>query len=206
MFWKKKDKAEKSSSPKDIPEFVQKYLFTENKIYADILPFLKVVTKERSNEDRVVDLRIFDPSDAEAHKLNVTNYDFLGSNPNLVIAEGWMDQSNKKADITMKVKYEKPKFFTEAEILQQIESLQAPGSCIFFLMAAGSGVGGPLGRGGAVIRLNDHKDEKKKHKYLVSCVNIIDGTPYGKEMPIYESDKAKELAKWVKDGHKPRFF
>jgi hypothetical protein len=205
MFWKKKDKAEKSSAPRDIPEFVQKYLTSENKISANILPFLKAVMKERSNEDKVTDIRIFDPSDAEARKINVTNYDVLTSNPNMIIGEGWMDQANKKADIALKTKYEMPQLFTQDEILRQIESLQTPGSSVFFFMAAGTGAGGPLGRGAAVVRLNDNKDEKKKHKYLISGVSIFDGKPQGEESPIFGSNKSKEIAKWVAEGHRTRF-
>jgi len=161
--------------------------------------------KERGNDSKVMDIRIFDPADAEARKTNVNSFDVLTSNPNMIIGEGWIDQANKKTDISVKVKYEKARLSSEAEILQQIESLTKPGSSVFFFMAAGSGSGGPLGRGAAIIRINDNKDPKSRKKYLISNVNIVDGKPFGEETPIFESDKIKEVTKWVVDGHKPRF-
>ena len=205
MFWKKKDNTEKLAAPRDIPEFTQKYLVSENKIDANTLRFLKAVLKARANEDKVMDIRIFDPSDAEARDIKVANYDVLTQNPNMIIGEGWIDQANKKVDIAIKNKYEMPKLHTEAEILQQIESLQTPGSSVFFFMAAGTGAGGPLGRGASVIKLNDNKDEKKKQKYLIYGVSIVDGKPRDEGSFTYGSNKAKEVAKWVVDGHRARF-
>jgi hypothetical protein len=205
MFWNKKNKPDKSLAPRGIPEFVLNYLASENKISASISPFLKAVMKVRVNEGKVEDVRIFDPADAEARKIVVRDYDTLTQNPALIIGEGWIDPATKKVDIAMKIKYEMPKLFTEAEILQQIESLQTPGSSVFFFMAAGAGCGGPLARGGALVRLNDNKDEKKKHKYLAYGVNIIDGKPAGEENFIFETNKSKEVAKWFAQGQRARF-
>jgi hypothetical protein len=205
MFWNKKDKPDKSLAPRVIPEFVVKYLASENKISAVVLPFLKAVIKPRDKEGKVEDIRIFDPGDADAQKIVVRDYDTLTQNPTLIIGDGWIDQTTKKAEIDMKIKCEMPKLFTEAEILQQIESLQTPGSSVFYFQAAGTGSGGPLGRGAALVRLNENKDEKQKNKYLIYGASIIDGKPAGEENFIFGTNKSKDVAKWMIQGHRARF-
>jgi hypothetical protein len=208
MFLKRaidNNKAKKLASPREIPEWMIKYLAEGNKINADIVPFLKIVVKAQDKEPNKVDVRIFDPNDAEARGMVIRDYSTLTDNPAMIIGEGWMDEKAKKVEIAVSSHFENPRIYSEAEILSQIESLQTPGSSVFFFMAAGPSAGGPLGRGATVIQLNDNKDPKKKKKYLVSTVNIIDGKPFGDIKPFYDSDKAKEVAKWVSEGHKKRF-
>jgi hypothetical protein len=208
MFLKRaidNNKAKKLAAPREIPEWVIKYLLEGNKINADIAPFFRAVVRAQDNSPSAVDVRIFDPNDAEARGVAVKDYNTLTDNPGMIIGEGWMDEKAKKVEIAISSRFENPRLFTEAEILSQIESLQTPGSRVFFFMAAGPSAGGPLGRGATVIQLNDNKDPKRKKKYLISTVNIIDGKPSGDIKPFYDSDKAKEVAKWVSEGHKKRF-
>ncbi len=208
MFFKRsndKNKTEKLPAPKNIPDIVTKYLVAEKKISADILPFLKLVSKARSNEDKAVDIRIFDPSDAEARQVIVKNFNDLNEKPAMIIGEGWMDETTKKVEVAVNAKIETPRLFSMDEILRQIESLQTPGSSVFFFLAAGPGAGGPLGRGAAIVRLNGASENKKTKKYSISTTNIINSLPVKEESQLFDTDKAKDAAKWVADGHKPRF-
>ena len=201
-----KNKTEKLAAPKSIPDIVTKYLVAENKISADILPFLKLVSKARGNDDKAVDIRIFDPSDAEARGVSVKNYNDLTENPSMIIGEGWMNETTKKVEISVNAKFEKPRLFSMDEILRQIESLQTPGSSVFFFLAAGPGAGGPLGRGAAIVRFNGNVEKNSKtKKYSISTTKVIDNLPVKEESFLFSTDKSKDAAKWVADGHKPRF-
>ena len=157
MFWKRggtEQKEAKLSAPKDINETVKKYIASVQMIDSGMLPFLKQVVKISEKGDKVSDIYIFDPLDAEARGIKVQNYDTVKANPDLIIAEGWFNEAEKKSELTPKKSIPKIKFFTDDEILQQIEGLKEPDSSVFFYVNAGTGVGGPLGRGAAVIRLN----------------------------------------------------
>ncbi len=200
-----KNTAEKLPSPKNLPDIVSKYLAAGNKVNTDCLSFLKLVSKPRGNEAKAVDIRIFDPSDAEARGVSIKNYNDLTENPAMIVGEGWMDETAKKVEITVNGKFEKPKIYSLDEISRQIESLQNPGSSVFFFLAAGPGAGGPLGRGAAIVRLNGASENKKAKKYSILTTNVIDNLPVKGESHLFDTDKAKDAAKWVADGHKPRF-
>ncbi len=207
MWFKgKNEKSDKMPAPKNIPEFGNKYLIAEKKFNADILPFLKVVSKPRANDDKAVDIRIFDPSDAEARGVSVKNFNDLTANPAMIIGEGWMDETAKKIEVAVNAKFETPKLYSQDEILRQIESLKTPASSVFFFLAAGPGAGGPLGRGAAIVKFNGEQEKQSKtKKYSISTSNVIDKVPVKEESFLFTTDKAKDAAKWVADGHKSRF-
>ncbi len=208
MFWKRSDKDQKNvklSGPRDLPEPVKKYLAADPNIDPGIIPFLKVAMKNGEKGDRVFDVRVFDPADAEAKGVKIQDYSTFNANPDLIIGEGYFDEAAKKADLTLKKSVQKIKFFTYEEILNQIKSLKDPGSYVFFYTNAGAGVGGPLGRGAALIRLNTAVEGKKVKKYSVYGVSIINMQPVQNENKIFDSDKPEEIAKWVASAHKPRF-
>jgi len=209
VFWKRSNKEEskgaKLPGPRDVPEIAKKYIASNQMIDPGILPFLKAVTKPSAQEEKMTDIAIFDPSDAEARGVKVQNYDSLQSNPEMIIAEGHYSEIDKKVELTAKKAIPKVRLFTEAEILEQVEALKEPGSSVFFFMNAGTGVGGPLGRGAAVIRLNAPVAGKKVPKYAVYGASVVDMAPTKTETKIWDSDKAKDVAKWVANAQKPRF-
>jgi hypothetical protein len=151
------------------------------------------------------DVFIYDPSDASARGITVHNYDTLKENPDLIIAEGWLDEVAKKTELLLIKAIPKIKFLTYDEILKQIEGLTEPGSSVFFYTNAGNGLGGPLGRGATLIRLNVPVEGKKTKKYGAYNVNVIDMQPGKNENKIYDTNRADELAKWTFATHKPRF-
>jgi hypothetical protein len=208
MFWKRNNeqKGTKLAGPMDIPEFVSKHLANSQIIDAETVPFLKAVIKGSEKGEKPKDILIFDPSDAEARGIKVQNFDSLKQNLDLIIAEGWFDEASKKVEVTSKKSIVKIKYFTYEEILQQIEALKDSNSNLFFYTNAGSGVGGPLGRGAAVIKLNHEDNGKKVKKYGIYSASVVDMTPAKSESKIFDSDKANEIAKWVAQSHKPRFF
>jgi hypothetical protein len=207
MFWKRNKDAlgAKQSGPRDIPESVKKSLISNKIVDEETLPFLKAVIKNKENTDKAYDIRIFDPSDAEAREVKVQNYDTLNANPALTIAEGWYDDSQKKVELNALRVIPKMKYFTYDEILKQIEGLKDPGSSVFIYTNAGTGVGGPLGRGAALIKVNAPDPKKKPKKYGIFGVCIVDGKPTQREDKIFDSDKPAEIAKWVSESHKARF-
>ncbi len=206
MFWKKdKDATAKLSGPRDIPEVVKKYIASTNNIESDTLPFLKAVTKKSDKGDRAFDIRVFDPADAEAWGIKITDYNSLTSNPDLIIAEGWYDEATKKTEINILRQIPKPSFLKAEQIEPQIAALKDPGSSVFYYMAAGPGTGGPLGRGASVVTLNP-PGEKKQKKYTIYGTNVIKGQPDEKKLlKIWDSDKPKDIAKWLAEAQKPRF-
>jgi len=104
-----------------------------------------------------------------------------------------------------KVSYDVP-LFTETEILQKIEALSEPGSTVFFYQARGPAAGGPLGRGAAVVELNPNYPGRKAKKYIVCTANVVGMEPVDKRQKLLESDKPKEIAKWIKEAHHKRSF
>jgi hypothetical protein len=208
MFWKRGDKGQKGSKlqgPADIPDTVKKYLASNPLFDAGIVPFLKATVKSSDKGERVSDIIIYDPADAEARDIKVLNYDTFKPNPELIMAEGSFDEATKKVELTARHAVSKIQFLTYQEILQQVQGLKEPGSSVFFFVNAGTGTGGPLGRGAAVIRVNPPGESKKTKKYAVFGANVVDMHPTTKENLIFDSDKPDQIAKWVSDSHKPRF-
>ena len=93
-----------------------------------------------------------------------------------------------------------------AEILQRIEALSEPGSQVFFYQARGPAVGGPLGRGAAVVELNPDYLTKKGKKYIIYTANVVGMEPVSKRQKLYDSNKPKDIAKWVKTAHHKRAY
>jgi hypothetical protein len=205
MFWKRKD-SEGQSGPKDIPDIIKKSPEFINNINTDTAPFLKILTKNSDNGEKTYDFRIYDPSDAEARVLTLKNYSSLEGHDDVIIADGLYSDQTKKVDINIRKVIPKPKLFTQEEILAQIEGMKEPGGSIFFFMASGPGAGGPLGRGASIVKLNNPNSEKKTKKYSVYGSPVIGDKPVeAKMLIIFSMDKAKDIAKWISEGHKTRF-
>jgi len=207
MFWKKNNdsgKTQKLSGPRDIPESVRKFLVSTGKIDPDIIQFLKAVVRGSEKGDKALDIRIFDPADAEAREVKVKDYNTLAQYVEMIIAEGWYNDSAKQVELEIKKSIPRYKYLTYDEVLAQIEGLKEPGSSTFFFMAAGTGSGGPLGRGVAIVRYNN-SSEKRQKKYSVFGASAINMQPSQNQLKIFDSDKSIEVAKWIAESQKPRF-
>jgi hypothetical protein len=212
MFWNKKSgnegsKKVKLSGPQSVPVFVQKHLIAEKKMDSDLVQLLKAVVAKKSNGGRAFNIRIFDGSDASARKAAVKDYGSLDEHPELIIYEGEYDEGAKQINLEekKKVQWDIP-ILTEAEIQQKIEGLTEPGSSVFFYMARGPASGGPLGMGATLIELNPGYPGKKQKKYVVYPTDVIDMEPAGKGAKLFDSDKPREIARWIKDGHHKRAY
>jgi hypothetical protein len=208
MFWGKKSAKEegKLSGPKEIPGPVQNYLVAERKIDPDLVKLLKAVER-KSTTGAGFNIRVFDDSEAIAKKVQVKDYTSLDECPDLIIYEGWFDEGAKqvKLEEKKKVNWDTP-IFTQAEIQQKIEALKEPGNTVFFYTARGGKHGGPLGMGAAVIELNPNYPGKKQKKYIVYTADVIDMQPVGKGQKLFDSDKPKNIARWIKDAHHKRMY
>lgn len=211
MFNKNKDdkdvKAEKLSGPKQLTAILEKQLTTEYKIDADLVKVLMVLVRKRENTEKAFYCRIYDPSEAEGKGLKIKDYTSLDTYPDLIFYEGWFDESAKQVELKEKRKLvtDVP-LFTVDEIQQKIEALNEPGSTVFFYQARGPAYGGPLGRGAAVIEINPKYGDKKVKKYIISTANVVGTEPTGTKQKLMDSDKPKEIAKWVKDAHHKRMY
>ena len=211
MFWRKKsakeeEKGGKLSGPKAIPGPVQNYLVAERKMDPDLVKLLKAVER-KSTTGATFNIRVFDDSEAIARNVQVKDYTSLDECPDLIIYEGWFDEKAKqvKLEEKKKVSWDTP-IFTQAEIEQKIEEIKELGDMVFFYMARGSVHGGPLGMGAAVIELNPNYPGKKQKRYIIYVTDVIDMQPVGKGQKLFDSDKPKDIARWVKDGHHKRMY
>lgn len=212
MFWNKKSvngesKKEKLPRSQAIPDPVQKCLVAEWKMDPDLVKLLKAVVLRNSNERKAFNIRIFDGSDALAKKVQVKDYTSLDEHPDLIIYEGQFDEGSKQVKLEEKKKVNwDTTIFTEAEIQQKIEALSEPGSTVFFYMARGSAIGGPFGMGASVVEFNPNYPGKKQKKYIVYPTDVIDMQPVGTGQKLFDSDKPKHIARWVKDAHHKRMY
>jgi hypothetical protein len=212
MFWGKKSvnkesKKEKLPGPQAIPGLVQKHLVAESKMDPDLVKLLRAVMLKNSNEEKAFHIRIFDGSEALAKKVQVKNYTSLDEYPDLIIYEGQLNERLKQVKLEEKNKVNwDTTIFTEAEIQQKIEALREPGSTVFFYMARGSAIGGPLGMGSSVVELNPNYPGKKQKKYNVYPTDVIGMQPVGKGQKLFDSDKTKNIAHWIKEGHHKREY
>ena len=208
MFWGKKSTKEegKLSGPKEIPGPVQNYLVAERKMDPNLVKLLRAV-EQKGTTGATFNIRVFDESEAIAKKVQVKDYTSLDECPDLIIYEGWFDEGAKqvKLEEKKKVNWDTP-IFTQAEIQQKIEALKEPGNTVFFYLGRGGKRGGPLGMGAAVIELNPNYPGKKQKKYIVYFADVIDMQPVGKGDKIFNSDKPKDIARWVKDAHHKRMY
>ena len=212
MLWGKKSekeegKREKLSGPKEIPGLVQNYLVAERKMDPDLVKLLKAVVRKSATGEKAVNIRVFDESEALAKKVQVKDYTSLDEHPDLIIYEGWFDEGSKQVKLEEKKRVRSDTtIFTEAEIQQKIEALREPGDMVSFYMARGSAHGGPLGMGAAVIELNPNYPGKKQKKFNVYNADVVDMQPLGKGQKLFDTDKPKNIARWVKDGHLKRMY
>jgi hypothetical protein len=208
MFGLKKSAKEegKLSGPKAIPGSVLNYLVAERKMDPDLVKLLKAVER-KSTTEAAFNIRVFDDSEAIARQVQVKDYTSLDECPDLIIYEGWYDERAKqvKLEEKKKVNWDTP-IFTPAEIQQKIEAISEPGDMVFFYTGRGGRHGGPLGMGAAVIELNPNYPGKKQKKYIVYMADVIDMQPVGKGDKLFDSDKPKDIARWVKDGHHKRIY
>jgi hypothetical protein len=203
MFGKQRSGKEKLSRPTAIPALVRKHLTAEKKMDPDLVQLLVAVVREG---EKGRDIRIFDMSEAQAKKVVVKDYTSLDEHTDLIIYEGSFADESKLVELNEKKIIPDTPIFTEAEILQKIEGLSEPGSTIFFYTARGPKYGGPLGMGAAVIELNASYPEKGQKKYIIYTADVVDNNPLGKGEKLFDSDKAKEVASWVKQAHQKRLY
>lgn len=197
-------KAEKLPGPRDIPEPVARYLIVNQKKSPDWVWRLKAVVRKRPSGKNAFDVLVFDDAEAIAQKVKVRDYTSLDNQPDLILYKGWFDKDSKQVELEEKVGLTVGKevtIFTEAEIQQKIEGLSEPGSTVFFYLVGSQVTGGPLGRGAAIVELNPKYPGEKQKKYIMSAANVIGTEPVDKGKKWYESDKPKEMAKFIKERH-----
>jgi hypothetical protein len=200
-------KTEKLPGPRGIPDFVGKYLTAEMKMDPSLVPIYKIVVRKRPQTERTFDCRVFDMAEVEASNTLIKDYTSLDTHQELIIYEGWFDEASKRVELeTKREAAQVVPILTEAEILQKIEALSEPGNTILFFQARGPATGGPLGRGAAVVELNPNYPGKKGKKYIIYTANVVGTKPVAKREKLFDSDKPKEIAKWVKEGHHKRMY
>jgi len=208
MFWGKKSAKEevKLSGPKEIPGLVQNYLVAERKMDPDLVKLLRAVQR-KSTTGATFEIRVFDESEMKAKKVQVKDYSSLDESPDLIIYEGFFDEGTKqvKLEEKKKVNWNTP-ILSQAEIQQKIEALKEPGNTVFFYAARGTNHGGPLGMGAAVIELNPNYPGKKQKKYIIYVADVIDMEPVSKGSRAFDSDKPKDVVRWVKNLHDKRAY
>jgi len=167
----------------------------------------KAVIRKSETGEAPLNIRVFDNSEAIAKKVQVKDYASLDEHPDLTLYEGWFDERSKQVKLEEKKQVNwDTTIFTQAEIQQKIEALREPGDLVFFYMARGTVYGGPLGMGAAVVELNPNHPDKKQKKYIIYGADVIDMKPVGKGQMLFSSDKPKDVARWVKDGHDKRMY
>ena len=201
-----KAKTEKLPGPRGIPDFVGKYLTASLKTDPDLVPIYQIVVRKRPQSDRAFNCRVFDMAEAEASNVLIKDYTSLDTHQELVLYEGWFDEASKHVELEAKrATAQAVTIFTKEEILRKIEALQEPGSSVFFYQARGSAAGGPLGRGAAIVELNPNPGKKGK-KYIIYTANVVGMEPSAKREKLWDSDKPKDIAAWVKDAHHKRMY
>lgn len=215
MLWKKKavlekptqPKVEKLSGPRPIPGLVEKRLIADYKMDPDLVHIFKAVVRSSPKAEKAFDCRIFDESEAEAGGVKIKDYISLDGHPELILYEGWFDEGSKQVELIEKKRtsYDVP-LFTEVEIQQKIEALSELGSTVFFYQARGPAVGGPLGQGAAIVELNPNYPAKKGEKYIIYTANVVGMEPVSNRQKLYDSNKPKEIAKWIKQAHQKRMY
>jgi hypothetical protein len=191
--------------PGRISDLVGKYLVSAMKMDPDLVPILLSVTAKRAGTEKTFDVRIFDEPESLVKKVTVNNYKSLDDHPELILYEGWFDNATKHVELTTRREVAKIQIFNEAEILKQIEGLTEPGSTVSFFQAVGPNLGGPLGRGAFIVELNPNYPAHGK-KYNGYSVNVFGTELAGKGTKSWDSNKAKDIAKWVKSNHHKRAF
>ena len=206
LFGKKSEDNElKLPGPRAVPTPVEKYLINM-KIDGAWIRFLKSVTRNSTNGSNDVDIRIYDPSDVVAHRIQMVNYTTLDNHPEVILYEGSFNEATNEVKLTEKRKFnpETP-IYTKEELAKKIDTLTEPGSTIFFYQSRGISSGGPLGKGAAVVELNPDYPQKSNKKYNVYTTNVIDMKPVGKGTLMSSFKDSKSAANLVKDYHSERW-
>jgi len=60
--------------------------------------------------------------------------------------------------------------------------------------------------GASVIELNPKYPGNKQKRYIVYTADVIDMQPVGKGNVVFELDKPKNIARWVKSSHTKRIY
>jgi hypothetical protein len=187
MFWGKKSAKDekKLSGPQDIPDLIQKHLAAAWKLNPDLAKILRGLMCKNGNDEKAFHIRIFDGSEARAKKVEVKDYTSLDEHPDLIIYEGEFDESTKQVKLQEKKKviWDIP-FSTQEEIQKKIETL----------------------RGASIIEFNPNYPGKKQKKYNVYSADVIDMQPAEKGQKLFDSDKPKDIARWVKEAHHKRMY
>jgi hypothetical protein len=92
QFWKSDDQTKKLPGPKNIPQAVGTYLVTTGKMSPDLVWSLKAVLIPRSDEQNVIDVRVYSSNDTQRNDVKVVNYHSLDEHPALVIFDGWYNK------------------------------------------------------------------------------------------------------------------
>ena len=92
--------------------------------------------------------------------------------------------------------------FSKEEIKQKIEALSGPGETVFFYLGASPAHGGPLKQGAAVVELNPNYPGKREKKFNIYVADVADTQPVGKRQKVFDSDKPKDIASWIKERHR----
>lgn len=207
MFGRKvKNKIEKLSGPREIPPLVQNHLITEKKLEPDLAHIFRAVVRSNAAGPKAFHIRIFDESEATARKQPVKDYTSLDQYPELIIYDGWFDESTKQVELAAKKSpgAEVP-LFTEVEIQKKLEGLDS-GDVVFFFLARGPNWGGPLGRGAALVEHNPNYPGKRQKKFIIYTADVIDAQPVDKGQKVFDTDKARDVARWIKDVHHKRMY
>lgn len=199
-------KVEKLSGPGPVPGLVKEHLVSREKKDAEWVDLLRAVVRRSPQGEMAFDFRVFDQSDAGARKIEVRDYASLDEHPALVMYEGSFDEGSKRVELRVKNASSEAHLFSPAEIKQKVEGLSQPGATAFFYMARGPNLGGPLGRGAAVIELNPGYPGKKQKKYNLYTADVVDMQPAGKGQKLFDSDKPKEMINWVASVHHKRMY
>lgn len=205
-----KVRAEKLPGPANIDEVVGRYLVTQKNKDPDWVWHLKSVICPDSGKGRkAFDIRIYEESRIAREKIKVRDWTTFDQHPELLVFEGWFDKDTKKVELEEKTGKAEPVMpasgetyiFTEDEIWRRIISLE-PGKSAMFYLSGSSVLGGPLGRGAAIIELNPDYPGQKQKRYIVYVTNVDAMEPVGEKQKFFETDRSKEIATWIKERHK----
>jgi len=194
-------KAVKLPGARPIPDQVGKYLIGQMSKEAGWVWRLMAVTRPKAGSERAQDIRVFAGYEASAKNIKIKDYTSLDKNPELILFEGWFDKEAKKVELVEKRIIPKVEIYTEAQIRQQIEQMTEPGSKIHIFLSASPASGGPLGRGAAMVELNSKYPGKGQKKYILSAVSVEGVEPTAKGFKMFDSDKPKDIARWIKERH-----
>ena len=166
--------------------------------------------------------RVFSGTQVAAMKMNVMDYTSFDNYPDLILYRGWFDK------VSMEVHFEENnpmavpvtveaaaatsvgatppassevQIFTEQEIWQKIIGLSGPSSTVFFYLTRSPALGGPLGRGAAIVELNPNYPGKKQKRYIFYTDDVDGGKPAGNRQKMFDSDSSREITKYIKERH-----